>query len=173
MDDASQKLYKRSMPSFDIVSEVNIQEVDNAVNQARKELSSRYDFRGSKSEIQWDRKEIKLLGDDETKLAALRDILQSKLHRRGIDIQAVKFEKPEAAGGMMWRQEVKIVQGIEKEKAKEIVKVIKDSKLKVQPAIQGELVRVTSKSIDDLQTCIAMMKKSNVGIPMQFTNMRA
>jgi cyclic-di-GMP-binding protein len=160
------------MPSFDIVSELNIQEVDNAVNQARKELSSRYDFRGSKSEIQWDRKAITLIGDDETKLAAIRDILQTKLHRRGIDIQAVKFEKAEPAGGMLWRQAVTLVQGVEKEKAKEIVKKIKDSKLKVQAAIQGELVRVSSKSIDSLQECIAFVKQANVGIPVQFTNMR-
>lgn len=160
------------MPSFDIVSEINIQEVDNAINQARKELTSRYDFRGSKAEIQWDRKEIKLIGDDENKLAAVRDILQTKLHRRGIDIQAVKFEKAEPAGGMLWRQEVKLVQGVEKEKAKEIVKEIKDSKIKVQAAIQGDLVRVTSKSIDSLQECIALMRQSKVGIPMQFINMR-
>jgi uncharacterized protein YajQ (UPF0234 family) len=160
------------MPSFDIVSEINIQEVDNAVNQAKKELTSRYDFRGSKSEYQWDRKEIKLIGDDEKKLEALRDILQTKLHRRGIDIQAVKFEKPEPIGGMLWKQEVKLVQGVEKEKAKEIVKEIKDSKIKVQAAIQGDLIRVTSKSIDSLQECIALMRASKIGIPLQFTNMR-
>lgn len=160
------------MPSFDIVSELDIQEVDNAVNQARKELLSRYDFRGSKSEIQWDRKTITLIGDDEHKLGAIRDILQSKLHRRGIDIQAVKFEKAEPAGGMLWRQPVTLVQGVEKEKAKEIVKMIKDSKIKVQAAIQGELVRVTSKSIDSLQECIAYLKQAKVGIPIQFTNMR-
>jgi len=160
------------MPSFDVVSEINIQEVDNAVNQARKELTSRYDFRGSKSEIQWDRKTMTLIGDDETKLAAVRDILQSKLHRRGIDIQAVKFEKAEPAGGMLWRQAVTLVQGVEKEKAKELVKEIKDSKIKVQAAIQGDLVRVTSKSIDSLQECIALLRRSKVGIPLQFTNMR-
>lgn len=161
------------MPSFDIVSELNIQEVDNAVNQARKEISSRFDFRGSKAEIQWDRKTIAITGEDEYKLNAVKDILQNKLHKRGIDIQAIKFEKAEPMGGMMWKQPVKMVQGIEKEKAKELVKVIKDSKLKVQPAIQGELVRVTSKSIDTLQECIALVKGSSIGIPLQFINMRA
>ena len=150
-----------------------MQEVDNAVKQARKELTSRYDFRGSKWEIQWDRKTITMMGEDEQKLNAIKDVFLSKIHRRGIDIQAMKFEKAEAAGGMMWRQPVTIVQGVEKEKAKEIVKVIKDSKIKVQAAIQGDLVRVTSKSIDTLQECIAMMKKASVGIPLQFTNMRA
>lgn len=161
------------MPSFDIVSELNIQEVDNAINQARKEIDNRYDFKGSKSEIQWDRKTITIMGDDDYKLNAIKDILLSKLHRRGIDILALKFEKAEPAGGMMWRQPVTMVQGVEKEKAKEIVKLIKDSKLKVQAAIQGDLVRVTSKSIDSLQECIALMRQSKVGIPLQFTNMRA
>jgi uncharacterized protein YajQ (UPF0234 family) len=161
------------MPSFDIVSEIDIQEVDNAVNQARKELAGRFDFRGSKAEIQWDRKTITITGEDEYKLNAVKDIFLSKIHRRGIDIQAMKFEKAEPAGGMMWRQPVTMVQGIEKEAAKEIVKIIKDSKMKVQPAIQGELVRVSSKSIDTLQECMAMLKKSNIKIPIQFNNMRS
>jgi hypothetical protein len=161
------------MPSFDIVSELNIQEVDNAVNQAKKEVGARYDFRGSKSEIQWDRKAITLLADDDYKLEAMKDILLKKLHHRGIDIQAITFDKAEPAGGMMLRQPVKLVQGIEKEKAKEIVKIIKDSNLKVQAAINDDLVRVTSKSIDTLQECIALMRKSSVGIPLQFTNMRS
>ena len=161
------------MASFDIISELNIQEVDNAVNQARKEMTSRYDFRGSKSEIQWDRKVLTLMADDETKMAAVKDILLTKLHRRGIDIQAIKFEDPEPAGGMMWRQPVTLVQGVEKEKAKEIVKLIKDSKLKVQAAINGDLVRVTSKSFDTLQECIALMRQAKIGVPLQFTNMSA
>lgn len=161
------------MPSFDIVSELDIQEVDNAVNQARKEITSRFDFRGSKWELQWDRKVIAVIAEDEYKLNAIKDIFLSKLHRRGIDIQAMKFEKAEPAGGMLWKQPVTMVQGVEKEKAKEIVKIIKDSKVKVQAAIQGDLVRVTSKSIDSLQECIALMKKSNVGIPLQYINMRA
>lgn len=161
------------MASFDIVSEINIQELDNAVNQARKELDSRYDFKGSKSEIQWDRKSITIMADDDYKLNALKDILQSKVHRRGVDIKALRFEKAEPAGGMMWRQPVTLVQGVEKEAAKKIVKMIKDSGLKVQPAINGDLVRVTSKSIDTLQECIAFLKNSSVEIPIQFNNMRS
>ncbi len=161
------------MPSFDIVSELNIQELDNAVNQAKKELQGRYDFKGSKFEVQWDRKTLVLLAEDDYKLNAIKDILLSKAHRRGIDIRALSFEKAEPAGGMLWRQSVKILQGIEKETAKKVVKEIKDSKLKVQAAINDDLVRVTSKSIDELQECIALMKRSNVGVPLQFTNMRS
>ncbi len=161
------------MPSFDIVSELNIQELDNAVNQAKKELMGRYDFKGSKFEVQWDRKTLVVLAEDDYKLNAIKDILLSKAHRRGIDIRALSFEKAEPAGGMLWRQSVKILQGIEKEAAKKVVKEIKDSKLKVQAAINDDLVRVTSKSIDELQECIALMKRSNVGVPLQFINMRA
>jgi cyclic-di-GMP-binding protein len=161
------------MPSFDIVSELNIQELDNAVNQAKKELQGRYDFKGSQFEVQWDRKTLVFLAEDDYKLNAMKDILLSKAHRRGIDIRALSFEKAEPAGGMLWRQTVKILQGIEKEAAKKVVKEIKDSKLKVQAAINDDLVRVTSKSIDELQACIALMKRSSVGVPLQFTNMRA
>lgn len=161
------------MPSFDIVSELNIQEVDNAVNQARKEIQSRFDFRGSKSEFQWDRKLITILADDEYKLGAMKDILLKKLHHRGIDIQGLKFETAEPAGGMLWRQPVTLVQGIEKETAKKITKSIKDSGLKVQAAIQDDMIRVSSKSIDSLQECMAFVRKSAFGIPLQFLNMRS
>lgn len=161
------------MPSFDIVSEVDIQEIDNAVNQARKEITQRYDFKGSKSEIQWDRKSITIIADDDYKLNAIKDILQSKVHRRGIDIRALKFEDAEQATGMTWRQPVKIVQGLDKEVAKKVTKIIKDSGLKVQPAIQGDLVRVTSKSIDLLQDCIALVRGSNLEVAVQITNMRS
>ena len=161
------------MPSFDIVSELNIQELDNAINQAKKELMGRYDFKGSKYEIQWDRKTLVVLAEDDYKMNAIKDIVHSKAHRRGSDIRALDFEKAEAAGGMMWRQNVKILQGLEKEKAKEVVKKIKDSKLKVQAAINDDLVRVTSKSIDELQECIAMVKRENFGVALQFTNMRS
>lgn len=161
------------MPSFDIVSEVDIQEVDNSVNQARKEILSRYDFKGSKSEIQWDRKVITIVADDDYKLNAIKDILQSKIHRRGLDIRALKFEDPQQATGMTWRQVVNIVQGLDKEAAKKIVKIIKDSGSKVQPAIQGDLVRVTSKSIDALQDCIALVRGSDLEVAIQITNMRA
>lgn len=161
------------MPSFDIVSEIDMQEVDNAVNQARKELAGRYDFRGSKSEIQWDKKEINLIADDDYKIGALKDILQGKLHHRGIDIGSLKIEKPEAVGGALQKIKISLIQGIEKEKAKEIIKWLKDSKIKAQAQIQDEKVRVTSKSIDTLQECMAMIRAQKFGIPLQFNNMRS
>jgi uncharacterized protein YajQ (UPF0234 family) len=160
------------MASFDIASEVNLQEVDNAVNQSQKEILSRYDFKGSKSEIQWDKKEITLLGDDEYKLQAMKDILQTKLHRRGIDIRSVEFKNVEAAGGQLWRQKVLVKQGIEKEAAKDIVKAVKDSKLKVQAQILDDKVRVTSKSIDELQETMKFLRSKDFKIPLQFINLR-
>ena len=160
------------MPSFDIVSELDLQEVDNAINQARKEVDGRYDFKGSHAEIQWDKKEIILLAEDEYKIEQMGSILQTKLHRRGIDIKAVKFEKIEPAGGKMLRQKIGLLQGIEREVAKEIIQAIKDSKLKVQPQIADDKIKVTSKSIDDLQECIRIIRSGSFSIPLQFNNMR-
>lgn len=161
------------MPSFDIVSEVNLQEVDNAVNTAVKEVAHRYDLKDGKCEIIWDKKTIVLKANAEIKINAVRDILQTKLHKRGVEISSLKFEKVEPIGGLMLKQAGTIVQGIEKEKAKEIVKSIKDSKLKVQASINDELVRVSSKSLDELQATIAHVKGAKIGIPLQFINMRA
>ncbi len=163
------------MPSFDIVSELDIQEIDNAVNQARKEVDGRYDFKGSKSEIGWDKdkKEITLNAEDEYKVEQMGSILQTKLHRRGVDIKAVKFDKIEPAGGKMLRQKVTLQQGIDREVAKEIIKVIKDSKLKVQPQIADDKLKVTGKSIDDLQECIALVRGGSFAVPLQFNNMRS
>jgi uncharacterized protein YajQ (UPF0234 family) len=161
------------MPSFDIVSELNEQELDNAVNQATKELANRYDLRGSASEIIWEKETITLKANDEMKINAVRDILQTKLHKRGIEISSVKFEKPEPIGGMLLKQVGKIIQGIDKEKAKEIVKAIKESKLKVQASINDETVRVTSKSIDELQSTMDYCRQQKFGIPLQFNNMRS
>lgn len=161
------------MPSFDIVSEVNLQEVDNAVNTAVKEVAHRYDLKDGKCEIIWDKKSIVLKANAEIKINAVRDILQTKLHKRGVEISSLKFEKVEPIGGLMLKQSGTIVQGIEKEKAKEIVKSIKDSKLKVQASINDELVRVSSKSLDELQATIAHVKGAKIGIPLQFINMRA
>lgn len=162
------------MPSFDIVSELDLQEIDNAINQARKEVEGRYDFKGSKAEIQWDKdkKEITLLAEDEYKVEAMGSILQTKLHRRGIDIKAVKFEKVEPAGGKLQRQKVTLVQGIDREVARDVIKLIKDSKLKVQPSIADDKVKVSSKSIDELQDCINLVKGSSFTVPLQFNNMR-
>ncbi len=161
------------MPSFDVVSEVDMQEADNAVNQAMKEIEQRYDFRGSKSEIKWDKKEITLLGDDEYKMGAMKDVLQSKFHRRNIDLKSLEFGNIEAAGGSMLRQKIKIVQGIDKEVAKEITKSIKDSKLKVQAQIVDDKVRVTSKSIDELQETMSFIRNNKFSVPLQFNNMRS
>lgn len=162
------------MASFDIVSELNLQEIDNAVNQAKKEVGGRYDLRGTACEIKWDKVELSLLADDEQRLAAVKDILQSKLHKRGIDLQSVQFDAPVAAGGMLLRQSAQLIQGIDKEVAKKIVKSIKDEKrLKVQAQIQDEQVRVTAKSIDALQECIAFCRAQKFGQPLQFVNMRS
>ncbi|MBX2995189.1 MAG: YajQ family cyclic di-GMP-binding protein [Bdellovibrionaceae bacterium] len=161
------------MPSFDIVSEIDWQEVDNAINQAIKEIEGRYDFKGSQSEVKWDKKELSILGDDDYKMGAMKDILQSKLHRRGIDIKAFKFEKIETAGGKMLRQKVTIQQGIDKENAKDVLKFIKDSKAKVQAQIMDDKIRVTSKSIDELQSVIASVRAKTFEVPLQFNNMRS
>ncbi|UXR65431.1 YajQ family cyclic di-GMP-binding protein [Bdellovibrio bacteriovorus] len=161
------------MPSFDIVSEIDIQEVDNAINQARKEIEARYDFKGSKAEVLWDKKEVTLTAEDDYKVGAMASILQTKLHRRGIDIKAIKFEKIEEAGGRMLRQKVTLVQGIDREVAKDIIKLIKDSKLKVQPQVADDKLKVSSKSIDELQECISLVRGGNFPVPLQFNNMRA
>lgn len=161
------------MPSFDIVSEINIQEVDNAVNQARKEVEGRYDFKGSHCEIQWDKKELTILAEDEYKVEKITEILQTKLLRRGIDIKALKIGEKEPAGGRMLRTKITLVQGIEREIAKDIMKTIKDAKLKVQPSVVDDKVRVTSKSIDELQETMSLIKKSSFPLPLQFENMRA
>lgn len=161
------------MASFDIVSEVNLQEVDNAVNTAVKEVAHRYDLKDGQCEILWDKKTITLKANAEIKINAVRDILQSKLHKRGVEISSLKFEKVEPIGGMLLKQSGTIIQGIEKEKAKEIVKSIKDSKLKVQAAINDDLVRVSGKSFDELQATIAHVRAAKIGIPLQFINMRS
>jgi uncharacterized protein YajQ (UPF0234 family) len=160
------------MPSFDIASEIDMQELDNAINQARKEYQGRYDFRGSKAEILWDKKTLSVVAEDDYKLNALKDMIQSRCHKRGIDIRALQFQEAKPVGGMLHRRDVKIVQGIETEKAKEITKAIRDSKLKVQAQIQEEKVRVTGKSRDDLQSCITLVKGGKFDIPLQFINFR-
>jgi uncharacterized protein YajQ (UPF0234 family) len=159
--------------SFDIVSEVDMQEIDNAVNQAKKELSGRYDLRGSKCEIEWDRKALTLIADDEYRINVVKDILQSKLHKRGVEISSVKFDDITPVGGMMLKQKGEIRQGIDKETAKKIIAKIKDSKIKVQAQIMDEQVRVTSKSLDSLQETMAFCRSENFGIPLQFNNMRS
>ncbi len=160
------------MPSFDIVSKVDMQEVDNAINQAVKEIGQRYDFKGSKSEVTQEKDSIKILADDDFRLKAIVDILQSKFIKRGISPKALQYGKAETASGGMVRQIVTIQQGISKEKGKEVVAVIKDTKLKVQGQIQDDQVRVTGKNRDDLQEAIQALKGKDLGIELQFVNFR-
>lgn len=164
------------MPSFDVVSKVDAQEVDNAINQAIKEVQSRYDLKGSKSSIEWKAKEEKVVlsSDDERRLAAVKDILQSKLIKRGVDIKNLDFGKVEPMGGQTLRQEVKVESGINKENAKKIIDHIKQTKLKVQAQVMDDQVRVTAKSIDDLQAVIATLRSaSNIETGLQFINMKS
>lgn len=160
------------MPSFDIVSKVDMQEVDNAVNQAVKEISQRYDFKGSKSEITQEKETIKILAEDDYKLKAVIDVLQSKLIKRGLSLKSIQYGKTEPASGGMVRQIITILQGISKEKGKEIVAAIKASKIKVQGQIQDDQVRVTGKNRDDLQETIQLLKGTDMGVEMQFVNFR-
>jgi cyclic-di-GMP-binding protein len=158
--------------SFDIVSKTDMQEVANAIQQAQKELAQRFDFKGSKSEITLSAEELVLVSDDEVKLRSLRDIVEGRLVKRGVSLKAVDYGKVEAAALGTVRQKAKIVQGIESEKAKNIVKAIKDAKLKVQASIQSDQVRVSGRNKDDLQRAIALVKEKDFGIPLQFTNYR-
>ena len=161
------------MPSIDIVSEINTQEADNAVNQTLKEIEGRYDFKGSKSALLWDKKEIVLTAEDDYKIGAMKDILQSKFHRRGIDIRALNYGKLEEVGGQMLKQKITLSQGIDKEKAKDITTYLKDLKLKIQPQVVDDKVRITSKSIDTLQEVMSLLRSQDFGIPLQFNNMRS
>jgi cyclic-di-GMP-binding protein len=161
------------MPSFDIVSKVDMQEVDNAVNQTVKEIGQRYDFKGSKSEVTLEKDSIKVLADDDFKLKAIIDILQSKFLKRNISPKALQYGKAEEASGSMVRQIITLQAGIPKEKAKEIGAIIKESKLKVQSQIQDDQVRVTGKNIDDLQEVIRVLKGKDLDIDMQFVNFRS
>jgi cyclic-di-GMP-binding protein len=158
--------------SFDIVSETDRQEVANAIQQAQKELAQRFDFKGSKSSIELTADEIVLVSDNEGKLRSVRDIVESKLVKRKVSLKALDYGKVDAAALGTVRQRAKIVQGIEIEKAKAIVKAVKDAKLKVQISIQGDQVRVVGRSKDDLQRAITLVKEHDFGIPVQFTNYR-
>lgn len=158
--------------SFDVVSKVDLQEVSNAVDQARREIETRFDFKGSKSEIRFEEDRLTLISDDEYKLSQVYDVLQTKLIKREVSLKAVKPGKIEAASGGTVRQVCTLQQGIDADNAKKITKAIKDSKLKVQVQIQGEQVRVTGKSRDDLQEVIQLLRQEDIGIPLQFTNYR-
>jgi len=160
--------------SFDIVSEIDWQEVDNAINQTRKEILSRYDFKGSKSTLEYSQKDktITILADDDYKSKAIVDMLQNKFVKRSIPLKSLKFKPQEDAGGNMVRQIIEVQQGISKDNAKLIVKLIKDSKMKVQAAIQDEQVRVSSRDKDLLQEAIALVRGAELDFAVQFTNYR-
>jgi cyclic-di-GMP-binding protein len=161
------------MPSFDVVSKVDLQEIDNAVNQTRKEVAQRFDFKGTHNEIDLEESAIVLLGADDYKLEAVVDILKGKLVRRNVSPKCLDFGKKEPASGGAVRQRIGIVQGISKEKGKDLIKAIKDSKLKVQAQIMEDQVRVTGKQIDDLQEVIQLLKGQDFGVELQFVNMRS
>ncbi len=161
------------MPTFDVVSTVDMQEVDNAVNQARKEINTRYDFKNSKSKIDFDNDIVTLHADDRMKLKALTDILNQKMVKRGIGLKSLGYKAVEEAGGNMIKQKVEIVQGISSENGKKIVKIIKEEKLKkVQASIQQEQVRVSGPKRDDLQAVIELLKEKVVDLELQFVNFR-
>lgn len=162
------------MPSFDVVSQVNLQEVDNAVNQAQKEMTTRYDFRGSKSQVTFDKgkNEIDLIADDDFKARAVIDIVQSKIVKRGVDLRALDVGTIEPGAGGLVKCLIKLKQGIAQEVAKEMIAAIKKLGLKVQAQIQEDQLRVSGKSRDDLQAVIAHLRAGVYGLPLQFINFR-
>lgn len=160
------------MPSFDAVSEVDFQEIDNAVNQAKKEIEHRYDFKGSKTDIVLEEKALKISTDDDYKLGAVKDILISKAVKRGIDPSSLKFSDPIAGSGMSVKCNVEILHGIPQDLAKKLIKLVKDQKLKVQAQIMDDKIRVTGKKKDELQEVMACLKSNSFGLPLQFNNFK-
>ena len=158
--------------SFDIVCKIDMQEVTNAVDQARREVETRYDLKGSRNEIKLEKTDLLLSAPDDMKLKAVVDILQSKLHKRGVPLKALTYGTVQTAGGGVLKQTLGLQQGIPIEKAREIVRLIKDTKLKVQASIQEDQVRVAGKNRDDLQRVIALVRERDFGIAVQFTNYR-
>jgi cyclic-di-GMP-binding protein len=162
------------MPSFDIVSEVNHVEVRNAVDQSNKEIGTRFDFKGSDARVEMNEKDKTLTAyaDDEFKLGQVRDVLTGKLAKRGVDIRCLKLGKPQPVSGNKVKQEVAVREGIEQELGKKIVKLVKDSKVKVQASLQGDAVRVSGAKKDALQDTIALVRQSITDFPLQFKNFR-
>jgi uncharacterized protein YajQ (UPF0234 family) len=161
------------MPSFDVVFKVDMQEVDNAVNMAGKEISQRFDFKGTHNEIHLEKDSILILAADDYKLTAVVDILRGKLARRSVSLTCLDFGKKEPASHGAVRQRITLLQGIDKERGRDIVRAIKESKLKVQAQIMDDQVRVSGKKIDDLQAVIQLLKEQDFGIDLQFVNMRS
>ncbi len=162
------------MPSFDIVNKIDIQTLDNAINVARKDITSRYDFKGSKSTIELDKKllNIHILTESEMRIEAIEDTIRSRMIKQGLNPLALDFGKEQYASGNLLKKDIKIKQGIDKETAKKIVKHIKDLKLKVEAQIMDEQVRVTGKKIDELQAVISSVRAATFEIPVQFVNMK-
>jgi uncharacterized protein YajQ (UPF0234 family) len=160
------------VPSFDIVSEVDQVEVKNAVDQANREIGTRFDFKGSDARVELADKALTLFADDEFKLKQVFDVLVGKLAKRGVDIRSLKSDDPEKISGNKMKQPVTVRTGVEQELAKRIVKLVKDSRLKVQASIQGDMVRVSGGKRDDLQGAIALVKKAVTDYPLQYQNFR-
>ena len=158
--------------SFDVVCKIDMQEVTNGLDQARREIDTRYDLKGTKNEILLEKTDIKLSSADDMKLKAVVDIVQSKLHKRGVPLKALTYGKVETGAGGILRQTIGLQQGIPIEKAREIVRLVKDSKIKVQAAIQEDQIRVSGKSLDDLQRVMGLLREKDFGIALQFTNRR-
>ena len=160
------------MPSFDVVSQVDPQEIDNALNQTRKEIVQRYDFKGTKTTISLEDSVIHVISDDDFKVKAVVDVLQSKLVRRGVSLKALVYGKVEPAAGGLAKQTITVQQGIDADKGRFLTKLIRDSKLKVQAQIQGDQVRISGKKRDDLQSAIQLLKAQDIDLPLQFINFR-
>ncbi len=160
------------MPSFDIVSEADQVEVNNAIDQTNKEVSTRFDFKGSDARVEHKDKVLTLHADDDFKLSQVTDILTGKLTKRGVDIRSLKYGDVEKVSGNKVKQTITVRTGVEQELSKKIVRILKDSKLKVQGSIQGDAVRVSSAKRDELQSAIALVKKSITDFPLQFNNFR-
>ncbi len=163
------------MASFDVVSKVEMHELDNAINNTLKEISTRYDFRNLNTKLTLDKKEkvIRVVAADKMKMEAIREMLLAKAAKRKIDLRSFKFEDPQPTSDAAMKRDVKIREGIEQDTAKRIVKMIKETKLKVQAAIQGDAVRVTGKKLDDLQAVMDMLNRADLDIPIQYDNMKS
>ena len=160
------------MPSFDVVSEANLVEVKNAVDQANKEISTRFDFKGSDARVEQKERELTAFADAEFQLGQVRDVLTNKMTKRNVDVRFLDLGKIEKIGGDKVKQVIKIRNGIETDAAKKIVRIVKDSKMKVQASIQGDAVRITGAKRDDLQATMALLRKEVTDLPLEFNNFR-
>jgi uncharacterized protein YajQ (UPF0234 family) len=160
------------MPTFDVVSKLDFHEVDNAVQQARQEVTQRYDFRGSDTNVERTEEGIVIKSDSEARVSAARAVLNEKMTKRQVSLKSLDPQSAQPGGGSSWRQLIKLKEGIDSDRAKRIVKAIKDSKMKVQPSIQGDVVRISGKKRDDLQEAIALLKEKDFDLPLQYINFR-